>query len=161
MKNGLMNGVDSSHFSPDVNMTRAMMVTVLYRAAGSPDVSGYANPFCDLTESWYQNAVVWAYHMGITDGVNAESFAPDQLVSREQLVSMLYRYRQLTMATPALIDALRPFHDASSISSWAEEPMRWAVTSGVVTGTSATKLSPDGSANRAQMATILMRFVNL
>ena len=161
MKHGLMNGVDASHFSPDVNMTRAMMVTVLYRAAGSPDVTGYANPFCDLTESWYQNAVVWAYHMGITDGVNAESFAPDQLVSREQLVSMLYRYRQLTMATPALIDALNPFGDASSISSWAEEPMRWAVTNGIITGTSATKLSPDGSANRAQMATILMRFVNL
>lgn len=161
MKHGLMNGVDASHFSPDVNMTRAMMVTVLYRAAGSPDVTGYANPFSDLTESWYQNAVVWAYHMGITDGVNAESFAPDQLVSREQLVSMLYRYRQLTMATPALIDALNPFGDASSISSWAEEPMRWAVTNGIITGTSATKLSPDGSANRAQMATILMRFVNL
>ena len=161
MKHGLMNGVDASHFSPDVNMTRAMMVTVLYRAAGSPDVTGYANPFCDLTESWYRNAVVWAYHMGITDGVNAESFAPEQLVSREQLVSMLYRYRQLTMATPALIDALNPFGDASSISSWAEEPMRWAVTNGIITGTSATKLSPDGSANRAQMATILMRFVNL
>lgn len=161
MKHGLMNGVDAKHFSPDMNMTRAMMVTVLYRVAGSPDVSGYPNPFEDLTESWYRNAVIWAYHMGVTDGVKANLFAPDQLVSREQLVSMLYRYRQLTMATPALINALDPFRDAAQISSWAEEPMRWAVTSGVVTGTSATKLSPDGSANRAQMATILMRFVNL
>ena len=161
VKHGLMTGVDARHFSPDAGMTRAMMVTVLYRVAGSPDVTGYTNPFNDLTESWYRNAVVWAYHMGVTDGVKADRFAPDQPVSREQLVSMLYRYRQLTMATPALMDALSPFRDASLISSWAEEPMRWAVTSGVITGTSSTRLSPDGSANRAQMATILMRFVNL
>ena len=99
--------------------------------------------------------------MGITDGVKVDLFAPKQLVTREQLVSMLYRYRQLTSATPAKIDALNAFRDASSISSWAQEPMRWAVTSGIVTGTSATQLSPDGTANRAQMATILMRFVNL
>ena len=161
VKQGLMTGVDVKHFSPDATMTRAMMVTVLYRVAGSPDVTGYTNPFTDLTESWYRNAVIWAYHMGVTDGVKADRFAPDQLISREQLVSMLYRYRQLTMATPALMNALNPFRDASQISSWAEEPMRWAVTSGVITGTSSTKLSPDGSANRAQMATILMRFINL
>ena len=161
VKNGLMQGTDDKHFSPDTTMTRAMMVTVLYRAAGSPDVTGYTNPFADLTDNWYQNAVVWAYHMGITDGVKVDLFAPKQLVTREQLVSMLYRYRQLTTATPAKIDALNPFRDASSISSWAQEPMRWAVTNGIVTGTSATKLSPDGTANRAQMATILMRFVNL
>ena len=161
VKHGLMTGVDAKHFSPDSTMTRAMMVTVLYRVAGSPDVTGYTNPFNDLTESWYRNAVIWAYHMGVTDGVKADRFAPDQLVSREPLVSMLYRSRQLTMATPALMSALHPFKDASQISSWAEEPMRWAVTSGVITGTSSTKLSPDGSANRAQMATILMRFVNL
>lgn len=161
VKRGLMQGTDAKHFSPEASMTRAMMVTVLYRAAGAPDVTGFANPFNDLTESWYRSAVVWAYHMGITDGVKADRFAPDQLVSREQLVAMLYRYRQLTMATPAKIDALNPFKDAAKISTWAEEPMRWAVTSGIVTGTSATKLSPDGSANRAQMATILMRFINL
>ncbi len=161
VRNGLMQGTDAKHFSPDTNMTRAMMVTVLYRAAGAPDVTGYTNPFSDLTDSWYRSAVVWAYHMGITEGVKATLFAPDQLVTREQLVSMLYRYRQLTAATPAKIDALNAFKDASGISSWAAEPMRWAVTNGIVTGTSATKLSPDGTANRAQMATILMRFTQL
>ena len=161
VKRGLMQGVDATHFEPYASMTRAMMVTVLYRLAGSPDVSDYTNPFSDLEKSWYRSAVVWAYHMGVTDGVKMDCFAPDQLISREQLVAMLYRYRQLTMATPAKIDALNPYRDASRLSSWAEEPMRWAVTSGVIAGTSSTMLSPDGSANRAQMATILMRFVNL
>jgi hypothetical protein len=161
IKTGLMQGTDARHFCPDTRMTRAMMVTVLYRAAGAPDVSGYPNPFGDLTENWYRNAVVWAYHMGVTDGVKADRFAPNEFVSREQLVVMLYRYRQLTSATPAKINALDAFHDASLASCWAAEALRWAVTSGVLTGTSATKLSPSGSANRAQMATILMRFQNL
>ena len=158
---GLMQGTDAKHFSPNLQMTRAMMVTVLYRAAGSPSVSGQPCPFQDLKASWYRDAVVWAYHMGITGGVRADRFAPDDLVSREQLVAMLYRYRQLTSATPAKLNALDSFRDADSISSWAEEPMRWAVTSGFLSGVSATQLSPNGSADRAQLATILMRFENI
>ena len=161
MTRGLMQGTDDTHFSPAVRMTRAMMVTVLYRAAGSPSVEGMPQPFSDLNSAWYRDAVTWAYHLGITGGVSADRFAPGDLVTREQLVSMLYRYRQLTHATPAMIDALDPFADSGSISSWAAEPMRWAVTSGVLTGVSAAELCPGGTANRAQMATILMRFQNL
>ena len=161
ISHGLMQGTDSKHFSPNQQMTRAMMVTVLYRSAGSPSVSGLPCPFEDLKADWYRAAVTWAYHEGITGGVSAARFAPDDLVSREQLVAMLYRYRQLTSATPARINALDPFRDAHSISSWAEEPMRWAVTSGVLSGTSSTQLSPGGNANRAQMATILMRFESI
>lgn len=161
MNRGLMQGTDATHFSPSVRMTRGMMVTVLYRASGSPSVAGLPQPFSDLKDSWYRDAVTWAYHMGITGGVSADKFAPNELVTREQLVAMLYRYRQLTSATPAMLDALDPFADSARVSSWAAEPMRWAVTSGVLTGVSATELSPGGNANRAQMATILMRFQNL
>lgn len=161
MKRGLMQGTDDTHFSPNVRMTRAMMVTVLYRAAGSPSVEGMPQPFSDLSGAWYRDAVTWAYHLGITGGVSADRFAPGDLVTREQLVAMLYRYRQLTHATPAMINALDAFRDSGSVSSWAAEPMRWAVTSGVLTGVSATELCPGGTANRAQMATILMRFQNL
>ncbi len=161
MNRGLMQGTDDTHFSPSVRMTRAMMVTVLYRAAGSPSVDGMPQPFSDLNSAWYQDAVTWAYNIGITGGVSEDRFAPGDLVTREQLVAMLYRYRQLTHATPAMMNALDPFADAGSVSSWAAEPMRWAVTSGVLTGVSASQLSPAGTANRAQMATILMRFQNL
>lgn len=161
VKQGLMQGTDSTHFSPDKEMTRAMLVTVLYRAAGSPDVSGQPVPFTDLKQNWYRDAVAWAYHMGVTAGVSNEKFAPDKKVTREQLVVMLYRFRQLTTATPAKINALDSFSDACKISSWAAEPMRWAVTNGLLTGVKADLLKPGGTATRAQLATILMRFMSI
>ncbi len=157
---GLMQGVTNSQFKPGSEMTRAMLVTVLYRAAGQPDVSCYTNPFTDLSACWYQNAVTWAYARGITSGVSATSFAPDSSLTREQLVSMLYRYRQLTGSTPARMDALDGFYDQGSISGWAAEPMRWAVTGGILSGTSSTSLSPDGAATRAQLASILIRYMS-
>ena len=157
---GLMQGVTDSQFKPGAEMTRAMLVTVLYRAAGQPDVSCYSNPFTDLSACWYQNAVTWAYARGITSGVTATRFAPDDFLTREQLVSMLYRYRQLTSSTPARMDALDSFNDACTISNWAAEAMRWAVTGGILSGTSSTSLSPDGAATRAQLASILLRYMN-
>lgn len=160
IKNGLMLGMDVTRFGTNAQVTRAMIVTVLYRAAGSPNVSDYPNPFTDAKGGWYKDAVIWAYHNGITVGVQENRFAPAELVTREQLVAMLYRFRQLTAATPAKINALDPYEDGSQISSWAQEPMRWAVTSGILTGVSATELRPGGAANRAQMATILLRFQN-
>ena len=158
---GLMNGVTSTQFNPAGNMTRAMLVTVLYRAAGEPDVSGDTNPFEDLGSDWYRNAVTWAYKTGVTSGVSATRFAPGDQVTREQLVSMLYRYRQLTGATPAEISALDKFWDAGRISGYAMEAMRWAVTNGLISGTACDTLSPGGAATRAQLASILMRYMHL
>ncbi len=160
INNGLMQGVTNSQFKPEAEMTRAMLVTVLYRAAGQPDVSCYTNPFTDMNACWYENAVTWAYAKGITSGVSDTRFAPDDFLTREQLVSMLYRFRQLSSATPARMDALDSFYDAGSISNWAAEAMRWAVTGGILSGTSSTSLSPNGAATRAQLASILLRYMN-
>lgn len=161
IQHGLMQGVSASQFKPSDVMTRAMLVTVLYRAAGRPDVSSYTNPFSDMSAGWYYDAVTWAYHAGVTSGVSAARFAPDSTLTREQLVSMLYRFRQLVGATPARMDALDGFYDAVSVSSWAAESMRWAVTNGILSGISSTSLSPSGAATRAQLASILLRYMSL
>ncbi len=158
---GLMNGVSATQFNPSGDMTRAMLVTVLYRAAGEPDVSGVENVFEDLGADWYRNAVAWAYKTGVTSGVSSTRFAPSDQITREQLVSMLYRYRQLTGATPSEISALDNFWDAGRISGYAMEAMRWAVTNGLITGTASDTLSPGGAATRAQLASILMRYMSL
>ncbi|MGN1001901.1 MAG: S-layer homology domain-containing protein [Oscillospiraceae bacterium] len=149
---GLMNGTGGGKFSPDATATRAMVVTVLYRLAGSPEVSG-SNRFTDLTQDWYKDAVQWAVENGITDGESETRFDPDAPATREMLATFLYRY---VKAEPVQAD-LSGYSDAEQISDWAADAMAWANAQGIITGVTETTLVPDGASSRAVLATVLAR----
>ncbi len=156
LDHGLMNGMGNGIFAPDGALTRAELVTVVYRMAGSPSVAGLTNPFADVREGeWYADAVIWAYHEGIVNGVSATTFAPSQRITREQIATMLYRY---SGAEKVEENALESFVDAAAISDYAREAMNWAVATGLLNGVGEGKLAPQETATRAQIATILMRF---
>ena len=163
--NGLMQGTSDRLFSPNNTTTRAMVVTILYRLEGSPDLSnenlGY--PFADVdASSWYGDAVYWARLNGITNGISNTNFGPDGSISREQMAALLYRYADFAgydVSTGGM--SLSEYADASEISSYAVTAMRWAINKGLITGVSNTELDPQGTATRAQVATILMRFGEL
>ena len=161
-ENGLMKGVSGTRFAPDDTMTRGMVATVLYRMAGSPDVSGTKNPFSDLAEGRYcTDAVLWAYENGIILGYNDGSFKPDRLITREQLATMLYRYAcAFGHADPneKNTTALARYIDSGKVSDFAKPAMRWAVANGIIKGKTLMTLAPQGDATRAQCATILARF---
>lgn len=156
---GLMKGVGGGKFAPQTVTTRAMLVQVLYNLSGEKCA---AHGFADVpANAWYADAVNWAAANGIVNGVSDTRFAPDDPVTREQMVTILRRYALHFGAQDGAADALDAFADAGSASDYALDALRWAVTVGLVNGTSATQLSPQGSATRAQIATILMRFVRL
>lgn len=156
-ENGLMSGTAATKFEPNSTMTRAMTVTVLYRLAGSPDNSG-KNPFSDIAaDKWYTNPVLWASENSITSGTSATKFSPNANVTREQLVTFLYRYAE-TMGKELESTSISKYSDYSSISQYARTPFAWAVAAGIISGTDASHLSPKQSATRAQCATILTRF---
>jgi len=152
---GLMNGMSETEFAPENNMTRAQLVTVLYRLAGSPSVEGLEHPFADVAaETWYTDAVIWAYNAEVVNGVSDTAFAPNANITREQLVAVLYRfYGEPEANTLVLAD----YADANTISDYAVNAMAWAVENGIVNGLTETTLAPRGTATRAQIATILMR----
>ena len=161
-ENGMMNGVSATSFGPDMTTNRAMVVTILYRLAGSPDLSdenlGY--PFADVdASSWYGDAVYWARLNGITNGTSNTTFGPNGAITREQMAAILYRYASF-MGYDVTVDnaALNTYADASQISSYAVTAMQWANETGLITGRSETTLAPQGTATRAEVATILMRF---
>lgn len=157
-ENGLMSGVDETTFSPNGTTTRAMIVTVLYRMAGEPAVSG-GGKFTDVDpNAWYGPAVAWAAANDIVTGVSATSFAPNNPITREQMATILYRYADNQHYDTSAWASLSVYTDAGQISSYADDAMRWACGAGLLTGTSATTLSPKGTANRAQIAVILSRF---
>lgn len=156
---GLMNGTGTG-FSPDTAVSRAMMVTVLYRMAGSPAVTG-DNPFTDVAgDAWYTDAVLWAAQNGLTSGTTETTFSPDTALPREQLATFFYRFAALEsgQAVTSSGDNLTGFADAGQISSYAVQAMDWAVGEGLISGTTATTLSPKNTAPRSQVATILMRY---
>ena len=154
--NGLMEGVDDTHFAPNANTTRAQLVTVLYRMSGTPSVEGLNNPFTDVAAGqWYTDAVVWAYHAKVVTGLDNTTFAPNVNVTREQIATILYRYAG---AEAVEEDALKGFADAATVSDWAAEAMNWAVSVGLIKGLEDNTLAPTGNATRAQIATILMRY---
>jgi hypothetical protein len=155
--NGLMDGVGDGKFEPRTTVSRAMAITTLYRMAGSPEVTG-SNNFTDLTQDWYKDAVQWGVTVGITDGVSATSFAPDDDISREQLATMLYRYANVMGLDVSNKNDLSGYTDSGEISSFATEAMQWANAAGYVTGNSATTLAPKAVSDRATLATILMRY---
>ena len=155
---GLFTGVSDNYFQPDGSMTRAMLVTVLWRLEGSP-AAGSAD-FADVANgSWYDKAVAWANEEGIVTGISDASFAPNAAITREQMATMLYRYaKYLGLNTAAKAD-LSDYADADKISAYAVDAMAWAVRAGLINGVTADTLAPAGTATRAQVATILVRFV--
>ena len=165
LEKGLMNGVGDGKFDPDGTASRATVATMLWRMEGSPAYAGMIE-FADVdAESWYTPAVRWAYSEGIITGYEDETgrlvFAPDAVVTREQLATMLYRYAQskgqgFTGAWMFLLD----YPDAASVSEWADEAMHWMVMQGVINGIDGA-LVPQGSATRAQIATMFMRYAEL
>ncbi|MGM9566355.1 S-layer homology domain-containing protein [Evtepia sp.] len=149
-ENGITGGVDDTHFAPDASCTRAQMVTFLWRAAGSPKVSG-SNPFSDVSaDAYYYDAVLWAVEKGITSGTSATTFAPDATVTRGQTVTFLYR----AAGSPAASGS--GFSDVSSDAYYADA-VAWAVQQNITTGTGDGKFSPDADCTRAQIVTFLFR----
>ena len=157
-ENDLMNGTDGSLFSPESTTTRAQVVTVLYRLAGQP-AADWENPFWDVPASaWFHDAVTWAWENDITGGVSSTHFGADNPITREQLAAFLYRYAQDQGYDTSARADLSGYSDAGLVSSYATEALSWANATGLITGTTGTTLSPQGSATRAQVATILSRF---
>ena len=156
----LVNGTGEKNFSPNATMTRGMLVTVLYRAAGSPDMTVTTN-FTDLDpNSYYYNAVVWANAMGVVTGASETSFSPDAPVTREQIAVILFRYASLNGSTEgAAAASLDAYTDRDQLGDYAVRGMSWAVSRGIVTGTSATTLSPVSPATRAQVVVMLHRYL--
>ncbi len=157
---GLMNGVGQRRFAPDQTLTRAQLVTVLYRQAGSPDPGGARNHFPDVpSNTWFTKAVTWASQRGIMLGYPDGRFRPDEPITREQLVTVLYRYNE---AKPAGSDVLSSFPDRGRVSSYARDAMGWAVSCGLISGVKTAQgvlLCPKDSTTRAQFAVILQRWL--
>ena len=159
VKNGFMNGVADDAFDVDGNLTRAQLVTILYRIAGEPE-STATNPFADVADGqWYTNAVIWAAENGIVKGVNTTTFAPNDQITREQIATILFRYAKAEKVEGKLTG----FPDAEKISDYAADAMAWAVEQGLINGISEsdgkTYLAPQETATRAQIAVILMRYL--
>ena len=153
-ENKLMLGVSDTGFAPKETMTRAMFATVLYRMAGSPSVDGLSVSFKDVKESsWAYNAIVWAYSEGVTKGVGSDMFAPEQSITREELVTMLHRYAD----TPEISGELS-FTDSASVSDWAQAAVLWASQSKIVNGYETGAFGPSDTASRAEMAAVIQRF---
>lgn len=155
----LVEGVAETVFRPNSDMTRSQMVTVLYRMAGSPKVTG-TTPFQDLPEGtyFYADALVWAYEAGIVKGVTQTKFSPNSPMTREQMVTFLARFAVTCGYSAAPEGSLSGYQDANQVSNYAVAPLTWAVERGLIVGTSNTTLSPRHHATRAQVATILVRF---
>lgn len=157
-ENGLFSGTSDTTFSPNASMTRAMLVTVLYRLEGQPTVSGRSG-FSDVKlNSYYEDAVTWAADNGIVNGTGATTFSPNANVTREQMAAILYRYAQYKQYGTTASAGLNGFSDAAKVSTYAKAPLSWAVAEKLVNG-SEGRLLPTGNATRAQVAAILHRFV--
>ena len=157
---GFMNGVKETIFAPQKTTTRAMIATILYRMAGEPSVEGMTTPFTDIVEgSWYYDAVVWGYNTGVIKGTSDTTFAPDENVTREQMVALMYRFA----GAEAPETDLSEYPDADSVSEYAKEAMAWAIEEGIINGvldtsTDTVSLKPAAEATRAQVAAMANRF---
>lgn len=160
---GFMNGTSSTRFEQDGEMTRAMVVSVLWRIAGSPEPEG-TNPFRDLEpkQKWYHKAVVWAYENGIVSGMSKTTFEPTAPVTREQLATFMFRFAKHIGVDTTKRSDISSFPDSRKVNSWSRDALSWANAEGLITGTTerdgVTRLKPRDNATREQVATILMRF---
>lgn len=167
VRHGLMSGFDATTFSPDTVSTRAQIVMILYNLSGdTTDYSKYYVPFTDVKPgTWYYNAVAWGYDKDIVAGMTTTTFAPDGLITREQMAVLLYGYTE--KYAPAYLGgaaSLNGFPDAASVSNWAYAAMSWAVGNGLISGIASNGtdyLAPSGGATRAQIAAIMMRYCRL
>ena len=155
LANGWFSGVSATAFAPDSSMTRAMLVTVLYRMSGSPTVSG-TSAFVDVSSgAWYAQAVAWAAENQLVAGYEDGTFRPDLAITRQQMAAILYRYHSWAGNTPVPGGSLSAYRDAADVAPWALDAMSWANTSGLIQGTGPNTLAPNGTATRAQVAVIL------
>ncbi len=156
---GLMSGTAEGVFSPNETMTRAMLVTVLWRLEGKPE--GEKSHFADVAEGTYYNtAVAWAFKENIVSGYDSESFCPDNAVTREQLAAIIFRYAKYKNYDVSANTDVSRYADAGRISSYALPAFEWANAQGIITGSSETTLNPEGNASRCQVAAILRRFAD-
>ena len=155
---GLMAGTSTTTFSPDVTTTRAMIVTILYRMENEP--SATASTFPDVAAGqWYSNAVAWAAANGIVSGYDNGNFGPEDIITREQMAAILFRYASFKGYDVTKTANLSTYGDGTQVSEYAQSSMQWANGAGLITGTDTNLLLPTGSATRAQVASILMRFL--
>lgn len=154
-RNSIVEGGSYGTFNPNGNMTRGDFVLMLYRMAGKPSVSGISNPFTDVKSTdYYYNAILWAYRNDIVTGVDAKTFAPKKNITREQIAATLYRMA----GSPSTSGYLTGYYDYAKIHSYATNAMRWAISNGVITGSNGY-LTPTNNATRAQVATMLHRYL--
>lgn len=162
-KNGLMNGTSSTTFEPETKITRGMIVTIIYRLEGSPDVEGILN-FSDVNKNYYYSTpIIWASENGIVNGVSKDAFVPDAEITREQFATILYRYARYKGLDVSVDENeyMKKYSDTVAISDYAEDAMSWANYTKLITGVTTTTLVPQGLATRSQAATIFMRFDKL
>lgn len=161
-QNGFMNGTTPTRFSPDTPMTRAMLITVLYRMEGEPKITGMYSPFSDVaSNAYYADAVAWSYTCGVVNGVSETEFAPNLSITREQMVTIFYRYAQFKEYDTTASAPLTRFPDAGAAFDYAVPALSWSVAVGLIEGVGTANgdmLQPKGTATRAQAATILARF---
>lgn len=159
---GYVNGVSDDLFAPNLNLSRAMLVTILYRMDGEDAVTG-TGTFTDVVKgSWYEKAVNWAAANGVVQGYDDKHFGPNDSVTRQQMATILWRYAKYKGLSVAANGTTMPdFEDRGQIASWAGEAVSWAYSCGIMTGRSATRLDPNGSASRAEAAAMLYRFLQL
>ena len=157
--NKIMSGVGDGIFSPNTGITRAMMITIIYRTAKEPEAG--VSSFSDVEDgSWYSKAVAWGAENKIVNGTGNNMFSPDDYITREQLAVMLYNYSKLTEKSGNTTD-ISAFADTAAVSSWAKEAMCWAVGNKIVNGKGDGILAPTDGATRAEAAAIIRRFINL
>ena len=153
-QNGLMDGTSADKFSPRVNLTRAQFAQILYNAEGNPDVT-WTEKFSDVKEgAWYANAVIWAAENNVLAGYANGTARPNSIVTREDLVSLLWRYAGKPAPTGTTLD----FSDASKVSSYAKDALLWAVENKIISGRANGELDPKGNAQRAEAAQMLMQY---
>lgn len=158
--NGLMNGVSADTFAPDATLTRAMLVTVLYRAEENVTLRGKI-PFTDVnSDAYYADAVLWAYEANIVNGIDDKTFAPDANITREQAATIIYRYAVHNGLAVAVLSENLGFNDADSITPYAVTALNWAVSKNIIGGYDDNTVRPGNSITRAEMATMLQRYLN-
>jgi len=160
---GLFNGTSETTFSPDEGMTRGMLATVLHNLSGKPAYGAGEGAFTDVKDGiWYENPVDWAYKAGVTSGTGANQFSPDNDITREQLVTMLYNYAKAIGAASKNRAGLESFPDGGKVSSYAQDAMQWAVAEGFISGRAdggENYIAPKSTATRAEVAVVLAKFV--
>ena len=158
-----MQGVSETEFAPDNTMTRAMLVTVLYRLE-NPTEKAKSHSFTDVKDGeWYANAVSWAAENGIVKGISETEFAPNEDITREQMAAVLYRYAQYKEQDTSIGENtnILSYTDAMEISEYAIPAMQWMIGAGIMKGETEFTVNPKNVSTRAQVATILMRYLEL